>query len=265
MESTNEISSNVPALQPSNSVASLGLSLALNCASGPMATDLQGNEGGAFLPCADSHVPVSNTTPSSQPPLSVSNPPPPCVDTMNTQPPPVFTSTTVSLISTEAREVPHVVTNTTLSPISAEARDKEVFPPDTESSSVSIQAETRFVPSLGSWAKPLIFKPVPTPPVPSTPKDYDPALVGNQLAALWPSLNDEILNKKPKSKHPTRSLELLVAKLPPSELKADGTLRFPWAVRLSPESRNLYRAASPTYRLDGTPEVSIPSKVLKQG
>ena len=168
MESTNEISSNVPALKPSNSVASLGLSLARNCASGPMATDLQGNEGGAFLPCADSHVPVSNTTPSSQPPLFVSNPPPPCVDTMNTQPPPVFTSTTVSLISTEAREVPHVVTNTTLSPISAEARDKEVFPPDTESSSVSIQAETQFVPSLGSWAKPLIFKPVPTPLVPST-------------------------------------------------------------------------------------------------
>ncbi|CAN7027575.1 unnamed protein product [Brassica oleracea var. botrytis] len=141
MESTNEISSNVPALKPSNSVASLGLSLALNCASGPMATDLQGNEGGAFLPCADSHVPVSNTTPSSQPPLFVSNPPPP---------------------------FPHVVTNTTLSPISAEARDKEVFPPDTESSSVSIQAETQFVPSLGSWAKPLIFKPVPTPLVPST-------------------------------------------------------------------------------------------------
>lgn len=253
MESTNEISSNVPASQPSNSVASLGLSLALNCPSGPMATDLQGNEGGAFLPCADSPVPVSNTTPSSQPPLSVSNPPPPCVDTPNTQPPLVFTSTTVSLISTEAREVSPVGTNTTSSPISTEARDKEVFPPETESSSVSIQAETQFVPSLGSWAKPLIFKPVPTPPVPSTPKDYDPALVGNQLAALWPSLNDEILNKKQKSKHPTRSLELPVAKLPPPELKADGTLRFPWAARLSPESRNLYRAASPTYRLDGTP------------
>ncbi|KAH0892914.1 hypothetical protein HID58_055343 [Brassica napus] len=257
MESSNEISINVPAVQPSNPVESLGLPLALNCPSGPTVIDMQGNEGGAFLPCADSPVPVSNTTPSSQPPLSVSTSPtpPPCVDGPYTQPPPVFTSTTVSLISIEAREVPPVITNTTSSPIPTEARDKEASPPDTESISVSIQAETQFVPSLGSWAKPLIFKPVPTPPVPSTPKDYDPALVGNQLAALWPSLNDEILNKKPKSKHPTRSLELPVAKLPPPELKADGTLRFPWATRLSPESRNLYRAASPTYRLDGTPEV----------
>ena len=32
---------------------------------------------------------------------------------------------------------------------------------------------------------------------------------------------------------------------------------------MSPQSRNLYRAATPTYRLDGTPQISIPSKVLK--
>ncbi|KAF3532359.1 hypothetical protein DY000_02039411 [Brassica cretica] len=74
------------------------------------------------------------------------------------------------------------------------------------------------------------------------PRDYDPALVRTQLAALWPSLNDEILNKKPKSKHPTRTLQPPIEKLPPPELKADATL---------------------TYKLDGTPEVSIPSKVLK--
>ncbi|KAF3581908.1 hypothetical protein DY000_02032052 [Brassica cretica] len=53
--------------------------------------------------------------------------------------------------------------------------------------------------------------------------------------------------------------------MPPPELKADGTLRFPWAARLGPQSRNLYREASPTYRLDGTPEVSIPSKVFRLG
>ncbi|KAG2271040.1 hypothetical protein Bca52824_065595 [Brassica carinata] len=138
MESSNEISINVPAVQPSNPVESLGLPLALNCPSGPTVIDMQGNEGGAFLPCADSHVPVSNTTPSSQPPLSVSTSPtpPPCVDAPYTQPPPVFTSTTVSLISTEAREVPPVVTNTTSSPIPTEARDKEASPPDTESISM---------------------------------------------------------------------------------------------------------------------------------
>ncbi|KAH0865151.1 hypothetical protein HID58_082362 [Brassica napus] len=120
---------------------------------------------------------------------------------------------------------------------------------------------SQFVTSLGSWANPLIFKPPVTPPEPSTPKGYDPMIVGNQLAALWSSLNDEILNKKPKSKFPSRSLQLPIDKLPPPELKTDGTLRFSWAARLSPQSRNLFRAATPTYRLDGMPEVSIPSKV----
>lgn len=106
---------------------------------------------------------------------------------------------------------------------------------------------TVFVPTLGVWAKPLLFKPPETPPAPSTPTDSDMAKVGNQLAALWPTLNDAILNKKPKTKQPTRTLVPPVEKLPLLELKADGSLQFPWAARLSPQSRNLYRAASPTY------------------
>ncbi|KAG5411319.1 hypothetical protein IGI04_007638 [Brassica rapa subsp. trilocularis] len=175
----NEISSSTPPnskdkmmeLPPSTSGASLGSSLALDCASGPKSLHLQGSKAGASLPCADS---------------------------------------------------------------AEEARDTQVPPSNTDSGSVSIQAETttQFVPFLGSWAKPLIFKPLATPPDPSTPREYDS--VGNQLASLWPSLNNEILNKKQKSK-------------------------------LSPQSRNLFRTASPTYRFDGTPEVSIPSKVLKLG
>ncbi|CAH8359788.1 unnamed protein product [Eruca vesicaria subsp. sativa] len=109
------------------------------------------------------------------------------------------------------------------------------------------QAPEKFVPSLGSWVKPLHFKPPATPPEPSTPRDYDPAIVGNQLAALWPTLNDEIFNKQPKDKHPSRTIQPPIEKLPPPELKADGSLCFPWAARLSPQSRNLYRAATPTY------------------
>ncbi|KAH0862393.1 hypothetical protein HID58_079604 [Brassica napus] len=61
------------------------------------------------------------------------------------------------------------------------------------------QAPEKFVPSLGTWAKPLFFKSPVTPSKPSTPRDYDPTIVGNQLAALWPTLNDEILNKQPKA------------------------------------------------------------------
>ena len=56
-----------------------------------------------------------------------------------------------------------------------------------------------------------------------------------------------------------------IEKLPLPELKADGSLRFPWPARLSPQSRNLYRAATPIYRFNGTPEVFIPSKVLRLG
>ncbi|KAG5385406.1 hypothetical protein IGI04_036876 [Brassica rapa subsp. trilocularis] len=103
--------------------------------------------------------------------------------------------------------------------------------------SATMEKLLRFVPSLGSWAKPLYFKPSATPPEPSTPSGYDPAIVGIQLAVIEAA----------------------------TELKADGTLRFPWAARLSPQSRNLYRVATPTYRLDGTPEVYIPSKVLRLG
>ncbi|XP_048607794.1 uncharacterized protein LOC125584047 [Brassica napus] len=123
----------------------------------------------------------------------------------------------------------------------------------------------QFVPSLGSWEKPLIFVPPTTPSVPSTPTEFDKALVGNQLASLWPILNDGIVNKQDKNKHPNRSLQVPLEKLPLPELKADGSLRFPWAARLGPQSRNLFRATSPTYRLDGTPEVTIPSKVLRLG
>lgn len=79
---------------------------------------------------------------------------------------------------------------------------------------------------------------------------------------MWPTLNDEILNKQHKGKHPTRSLQPLIEKLPPLKLKVDGSLRFPWAERLSLQSRNLYGVATPTYRFDGTPGVFIPSKVL---
>jgi len=39
-----------------------------------------------------------------------------------------------------------------------------------------------------------------------------------EKSTLWPSLNDEILNQQPKSKHPTRTLQPLIDKLPPPEL-----------------------------------------------
>ncbi|KAG5384809.1 hypothetical protein IGI04_036279 [Brassica rapa subsp. trilocularis] len=176
----------------------------------------------------------------------------------------------VTLGSQDDCSAPSVINSIINSLESAQSQQEETITSDvidaqTTPSENSTQATTTFIPTLRAWAKPLLFKPLATPPEPSTPQNYDPTLIGNQLAALWPSLTDEILNKKPKSKHPTCTLQPPIEKLPPPELKPDGSLRFPWAARLSPQSRNLYRAATPTYRLDGTPEVSIPSKVLKPG
>lgn len=41
--------------------------------------------------------------------------------------------------------------------------------------------------------------------------------------------------------------------------------RFPWAAKMDPAARNLYRAVSPEYLEDGTPKVTIPSHVMLQG
>uniref|UniRef100_M4DC64 Uncharacterized protein n=1 Tax=Brassica campestris TaxID=3711 RepID=M4DC64_BRACM len=122
------------------------------------------------------------------------------------------------------------------------------------------QAPEKFVPSLGLWAKLLFFKPRVTPPKPST-RDYDPTIVGNQLAALWPTLKDKILNKQPKVKYPSCTIQPPIEKLPPPEIKADGSLHFTWTARSCAQSRNLYRADTQTYRLDCTPEISIPFRL----
>ncbi|XP_048593576.1 uncharacterized protein LOC106370477 [Brassica napus] len=125
------------------------------------------------------------------------------------------------------------------------------------------QAPEKFVPSLGLWAKLLFFKPRVTPPKPST-RDYDPTIVGNQLAALWPTLKDKILNKQPKVKYPSRTIQPPIEKLPPQEIKADGSLHFTWTARSCAQSRNLYRADTQTYRLDSTPEISIPFRLCTE-
>ncbi|CAN6841740.1 unnamed protein product, partial [Brassica oleracea] len=43
---------------------------------------------------------------------------------------------------------------------------------------------------------------------------------------------------------------------------AEDDARFPWAAKMNPSSRNLYRATEPEYLEDGTPKVSIPKHVL---
>ena len=88
----------------------------------------------------------------------------------------------------------------------------------------------------------------------------------SQIENFWPSLGESTnFTKKNSLLKVPSSLNLPVKKLSPPELKEDGSLRFPWAARMNPATRNLYRASRPTFRLDGTPEIIIPTKVLQLG
>ncbi|KAL0865048.1 hypothetical protein Bca101_044166 [Brassica carinata] len=127
-----------------------------------------------------------------------------------------------------------------------------------------------FVPSLGAWSKPLHFTPPPTLPEPATPRLGVSEAVKCQIASFWSSISESIVNgpktKKGQKSFPTQAKpQLPVNTIPPPALKDDGSLRFPWAARMNQSSRNLFRATEPTYRLDGTPKVTIPSKVLRLG
>ena len=178
-------SSNSTLPSPSNYSGNLQDHLLLT--SGASSAKSNGATGSESLPHQETN---SATLASVSPPLS----PPPSVETSGTH---------ASLPVLNAQAAPLVYN----SQAPVEASDTQAPHHVPAPPLIATQAPlSQFVPSLGSWAKPLIFKPPVTPPDPSTPRGYEPALVGNQLAALWPILNDEILNKQHKSKHPTRSL-----------------------------------------------------------
>ncbi|KAF3609124.1 hypothetical protein DY000_02045842 [Brassica cretica] len=125
-----------------------------------------------------------------------------------------------------------------------------------------------FFRSLGAWSKPLHFTPPPTPPEPATPRFEATEMLQSQMDSFWPSIGEVIVNGPKKKGHlfPKNSVtQMPVDKIPPQALKEDGSLRFSWAARMNQSSRNLFRATEPTYQLNGTPQVTIHSKVLKLG
>ncbi|KAF8113139.1 hypothetical protein N665_0055s0004 [Sinapis alba] len=130
-------------------------------------------------------------------------------------------------------------------------------------------SEPVFVPAMSAWSKPLRFTPPPSPLDPASTPGFTEVVKG-QISCFWPTISESIVKGHKHKKeqlayqvHTTSQSPL--EKLPPPVLKEDGSLRFPWAARMNQSSRNLFRAAEPTYRLDGTPQVIIPSKVLKLG
>ncbi|CAE5964508.1 unnamed protein product [Arabidopsis arenosa] len=103
-------------------------------------------------------------------------------------------------------------------------------------------------------------------------------ILTNPLEAPIEPLVDANLSKssrqgawaKPLSILATRQLgkEVVRESLTASQKQMDrmeDNLRFPWAAKMDPASRNLYRALEPEYLPDGTPKVTIPQHVLLQG
>ncbi|KAJ4869971.1 hypothetical protein Rs2_48432 [Raphanus sativus] len=81
----------------------------------------------------------------------------------------------------------------------------------------------------------------------------------------WPSLTEGstgMIGKKTKDYvSPT-----FVANDPQKQPgRKEDNLRFPWAAKMNPALRNLYRATEPEYLEDGTPKVIVPTHVLLQG
>ncbi|XP_010450226.1 PREDICTED: uncharacterized protein LOC104732389 [Camelina sativa] len=127
------------------------------------------------------------------------------------------------------------------------------------SSHVAVNKPPLVVPSLpvNDETEPVSSNQPPIVPVeivavasdrPNAPKD----LVSPPLKGAWAK----------KLKYTSSSASGLVT-IPVSSKEDD--LRFPWAAKMDPAARNLYRATSPEYMEDGTPKVTIPSHVLLQG
>lgn len=174
------------------------------------------------------------------------------------------------LCDDELSNTPLAITDqsTAITEASSPLVDSDIVPLTDEESELSSNPPNAFIPSIGAWAKPLAFAPPPTPQTPATPSGFDPQYLNNLLDSFWPTLNDGIgkNQKKRDQRAAVREFPLApVPKIPVPELKDDGSLRFPWAARMNPATRNLYRAANPTFRLDGTPQVTIPSQVLSLG
>ncbi|KAH0854647.1 hypothetical protein HID58_057812 [Brassica napus] len=111
---------------------------------------------------------------------------------------------------------------------------------------------TGFIPTLEAWSKPLHFTPAPPPPPPPEP-------CNSKLLSM-------VRSKRKGIRYPEKIVsQLPVENIPPPALKGDDTFRFSWVARMNQASRNLFRAADPTCRLDGTSQVTISSKVLRLG
>ncbi|KAL0724229.1 hypothetical protein Bca4012_038828 [Brassica carinata] len=117
---------------------------------------------------------------------------------------------------------------------------------------------------LGAWAKPIKFL------SPTSHLNLTLQTDGGEAAQIpfkehWPSLSEQ--DFRPTGKHVanTGSFKGVAPGIEKLSDRKENALRFPWAARMNPASRNLFRATEPEYLDDGTPKVTIPTHVLQQG
>lgn len=137
-------------------------------------------------------------------------------------------------------------------PLSKDSDLKKVM--DTDTSSISPSSR------LGAWAQPLKFI------NPSSLMNSSLESNGEEVARdHWPSLPSQNSGRMGRKVPATMSNKFVAHGLPKPLDRKEDDLRFPWAAKMNPASRNLYRATEPEYLEDGTPKVTIPSYVLLQG
>ncbi|CAN7132335.1 unnamed protein product [Brassica rapa subsp. narinosa] len=126
-------------------------------------------------------------------------------------------------------------------PLSKDSDLKKVM--DTDTSSISPSSR------LGAWAQPLKFI------NPSSLMNSSLESNGEEVARdHWPSLPSQNSGRMGRKVPATMSNKFVAHGLPKPLDRKEDDLRFPWAAKMNPASRNLYRATEPEYLEDGTPK-----------
>ncbi|KAH0929665.1 hypothetical protein HID58_015392 [Brassica napus] len=126
-------------------------------------------------------------------------------------------------------------------PLSKDSDLKKVM--DTDTSSISPFSR------LGAWAQPLKFI------NPSSLMNSSLESNGEEVARdHWPSLPSQNSGRMGRKVPATMSNKFVAHGLPKPLDRKEDDLRFPWAAKMNPASRNLYRATEPEYLEDGTPK-----------
>ncbi|KAH0853085.1 hypothetical protein HID58_093458, partial [Brassica napus] len=125
--------------------------------------------------------------------------------------------------------------------------------------------KTKMIGTLQSIDLPLLTTTSPEMPIDSPIATFIP-LIGvwlNYLFLYHLQLFQRMQHQVKEKDYPSVVREFPctpVQKIPVAELKEDETLKFSWAARMDPATKNLYGAAKPIFLFDRTPQIKISSQ-----